>query len=120
LAPEEASKGNALWQTLVTLTLESAAKGGEKTPTLVREMLVKEYHYHFVGDRQLANARAALQEAAFGALQDISDLVGPVRIDRAAHIANVYTSLDKGRYVEIRGASGVGKSAVLKHIAEQI
>jgi energy-coupling factor transporter ATP-binding protein EcfA2 len=120
LAPEDASKVNAFWQTLVTLTLESAAKGGEKTPAQLRETLVNEYHYHFAGDRQLANARAALQEASFGALQDISVLVGSVHVDRAAHIENFYASLDKGRYVEIRGASGVGKSGVLKHIAEQI
>jgi hypothetical protein len=120
LVPEDASKANAFWQTLVALTLESAAKGGEKTPAQLRETLVNEYHYHFAGDRQLANARAALQEASFGALQDISVLVGSVHVDRAAHIANFYASLDKGRYVEIRGASGVGKSGVLKHIAEQI
>ena len=50
----------------------------------------------------------------------ISGLVGSVHIDRSAHIASAYASLDMGRYVEIRGASGVGKSAVLKHIAEQM
>lgn len=120
LAPEEASKASTLWQTLVTLTLESAAKGGEKTPAQIRETLVNEYHYRFAGDRQLANARAALQEASLGTLQDISSQVGSVHIDRAAHIANFYASLDRGRYVEIRGPSGVGKSALLKHIAEQI
>lgn len=120
LAPKEASRANAFWQTLITLALESAAKGGEKTPAQAREMLANEYHYDFAGDRQLANARAALQEASLGALQDISGLVGSVHIDRSAHIASAYASLDTGRYVEIRGASGVGKSAVLKHIAEQI
>ena len=120
LAPEDASKSNALWQSLVTLALESAAKGGEKTPAEIRETLVKEYHYRFGGDRHLASARAALQEASFGALQDISDEVGFIHIDRAAHIANFYASLDKGRYVEIRGGPGVGKSGILKHIAEQI
>jgi len=120
LAPEEASKGNALWQSLVTLTLASAAKGGEKTQAQIRETLVNEYHYAFAGERHLANARAALQEASFGALKDISNRIGSVQIDRAAHIASVHASLDKGRYVEIRGGSGFGKSAVLKHVAEQI
>jgi len=120
LAPEEVSKSNALWQTLVNLALESAAKGGEKTLAEIRERLVNEYHYRFAGDRQLANARAALQEASFGALQDISNQVGSVHIDRARHIANLRASLDQGRYVEIRGGAGVGKSAVLRHIAEQI
>jgi len=120
LAPEEAAKAGAFWQTLVGLTLESASKGGEKTQTQIRETLANEYRYRFAGDRQLANARAALEEASFGALLDISSQVGSVRIDRAAHVANVYASLDKGRYVEIRGGPGVGKSAVLKHVAEQI
>src|SRR5579872_5531898 len=120
LTAEEGSKANIMWQTLVTLTLTSAAKGGEKTRAQIREALVNEYHYGFAGDRQLANARAALQEASFGALQDISNQVGSVRIDRATHIASVHSSLDKGRYVEIRGGAGVGKSAVLKHVAEQI
>lgn len=120
LAPAEASKAGAFWQTLVTVALESSAKGGEKTPAQIRETLVDEYHYRFAGDRQLANARAALQEASFGALQDISSQVGSAQIHRATHIASVQTALDRGRYVEIRGAAGVGKSAVLKHLAEQV
>ena len=32
----------------------------------------------------------------------------------------VHSALDSGRYVEIRGNAGVGKSAVLKHFAQQI
>ncbi|HEY2382322.1 MAG TPA: hypothetical protein VGK48_14180 [Terriglobia bacterium] len=50
LAPEEAGKAGAFWQTLVGLTLESASKGGEKTRTQVRETLVNEYHYGFAGE----------------------------------------------------------------------
>lgn len=103
LAPEEVSKTRAFWQTLVTLALESAAKGGEETPSELREKLVNEYHCRFGGDRQLANARAALQEASLGALQDISNQVGSVHIERARHVANLRASLDQGRYVEIRG-----------------
>ena len=45
LTPEEASKANTFWQALVSLTLKSAAKGGETTPTQIRETLVNEYHY---------------------------------------------------------------------------
>jgi energy-coupling factor transporter ATP-binding protein EcfA2 len=120
LAPQEVLKASALWQTLVTLALESAAKGGDKNALQIRETLANEYHYRFGGDRQLANARAALQEASSGALLDISDRVGSIHINRAARLANFYATLDQGRYVEIRGPSGVGKSALLKHIAEQI
>jgi hypothetical protein len=120
LAPEEVEKANPLWQSLVTLTLESAAKGGEKTAAQLRETLVNEYHYRFAAERQLTNARAALQEASLGALGDIFNTVGRTHVDRAVHVAGFYASLDKGRYIEIRGAPGVGKSGVLKHLAELI
>ena len=35
------------------------------------------------------------------------------------HIAAVRAALDEGRYVEIRGDAGVGKSGLLKHLAQQ-
>ena len=120
LAAQDASRAGALWETLVALALKSDAKGGEQTGPGLRDILVRKYQFAFTGDRQLANARSAIQEASSGALKDISDLVGSTRIDRAAHVANVHAALDKARYIEIRGASGAGKSAVLKHVAEQI
>lgn len=43
-----------------------------------------------------------------------------MKLTRHTHITAVHASLDSGRYVEIRGDSGVGKSGVLKHFAEQI
>jgi hypothetical protein len=61
-----------------------------------------------------------LAEASGNALADIGDQVGAVRITRPKHIAAVHAALDEGRYVEIRGDAGVGKSAVLKHFAEQL
>ncbi len=41
-------------------------------------------------------------------------------LTRHERVAAVHAALDSGRYVEIRGDAGVGKSGVLKHFAEQI
>ena len=41
-------------------------------------------------------------------------------LTRHQRVAQVCVALDGGRYVEIRGDAGVGKSGVLKHFAEQI
>ena len=41
-------------------------------------------------------------------------------LTRPERVAADSWALDQGRYVEIRGDAGVGKSAVLKHFAEQI
>ena len=62
-----------------------------------------------------------LAEASRNALADIGDRVRDVIfLMRHERIAAVRAALDSGRYVEIRGDAGVGKSAVLKHFAEQI
>jgi MoxR-like ATPase len=72
------------------------------------------------GDRRHSSARARLAEASRDALADISDRVGDVILTRHERVAAVHAALDGGRYVEIRGDAGVGKSGVLKHFAEQI
>jgi predicted ATP-dependent serine protease len=43
-----------------------------------------------------------------------------VVLTRQERIAAVHDALDRGRYVEIRGDAGVGKSGVLRHMAEQL
>ena len=75
--------------------------------------------FRFAGDRRHSSARATLAEASAAALADISDRVGNVTLTRYERVAAVHAALDTGRYVEIRGDAGVGKSAVLKHFAEQ-
>jgi hypothetical protein len=43
-----------------------------------------------------------------------------VVIDRAGRVEEALSSLERGKYLEIRGAGGVGKSAVLKDLAQRI
>jgi len=41
-------------------------------------------------------------------------------VTRHERVSAVHSALDRGRFVEIRGNAGVGKSGVLKHFAQQI
>jgi hypothetical protein len=119
LHPDDALRAGNLWKTLVELALQVAASGGDRT----REGLIEDLRrqsFRLAGDRRHSSARAALAEASRNALADISDRVGNVMLTRHERIAAVHTAIDSGRYIEIRGDAGVGKSGVLKHFAEQI
>ena len=119
LHPDDTLRAGNLWKTLVELALQVAASGGDRT----REGLIEDLRrqsFRLAGDRRYSSARAALAEASRNALADISDRVGDVMLTRHERVAAVHAALDSGRYVEIRGDAGVGKSGVLKHFAEQI
>jgi hypothetical protein len=119
LQPDDASQAVGLWTSLVELSLEIAASGGDRT----RDGLVtdpKLQPFRLVGQRSHTSTRKALAEASRFVLDDIGDRVGGVMLTRHEYIAAVRAALDRGRYVEIRGDAGVGKSGVLKHFAEQV
>lgn len=118
LHPEDASRAGNLWTTLIELALQIAVSGGDRT----RDRLIEDLRHVFrlAGDGRHSVARATLAEASRNALADIGDQVGDVILTRHERVAAVHTGLDRGRYVEIRGDAGVGKSGVLKHFAEQI
>ena len=97
----------------------SRSSGGDRT----REGLIEDLRrqsFRLAGEWRHSSARAALAESSRNALADISDRVGDVMLTRHERIAAVHAALDSGRYIEIRGDAGVGKSGVLKHFAEQI
>jgi hypothetical protein len=119
LHPDDTLRAGTLWKTLVELALQVAASGGDRT----REGLIEDLRrqsFRLAGDWRYSSARAALAEASRNALADISDRVGEVMLTRHERIVAVHAALDSGRYIEIRGDAGVGKSGVLKHFAEQI
>lgn len=119
LHPDDTPRAGNLWTTLVELALQIAASGGDRT----RDGLIEDLRpqsFRLAGERRYLSARATLAEASRAALADISDRVGEVMLTRHECVAAVHAALDGGRYVEIRGDAGVGKSGVLKHFAEQI
>lgn len=116
---DDVSRVGALWGNLVELAIDVAKSGGDRT----RETLLQSLSplgFRFVGDRRHASARAALAEASRLALADIRNRVGNIVLTRQERIAAVHEALDHGRYVEVRGDAGVGKSGVLRQLAEQL
>jgi hypothetical protein len=118
LHADDGARAGGLWSALIELALRSAASGGE----LKREALITELGsqgFRLAGERRYSSARAALAEASRHALDDIANQVGGARLTRHELVNAIHAALDVGRYVEIRGDSGVGKSGLLKHFAEQ-
>ena len=76
--------------------------------------------FRLESDRRYMPARSALSENARHALADIADCVGNVRLTRERHVEAIRMAQDEGRYVEIRGEAGAGKSGLLKHFAEEL
>ena len=104
---------------LVQLATETASSGGDLDRARLKERL-QEGSFRLAGIRQYATARVALAEASRHALEDIGDQVGHTSLLRTDLINSTRMALTQGRYVEIRGDAGVGKSALLKHTAQQL
>ncbi len=119
LHPDDAPHAATLWTELVELALRVAAAGGDRT----RAALLEDFPgrpFRFAGERRHTSARRRLAEASENALADIDDTVGGAILLRHERLAEIRAALDTGRYVEIRGNSGVGKSGLLKHLAGQV
>ena len=119
LHPDDAAHAATLWTELVELAVRVAAAGGDRT----RAALLEDFRgrpFRLAGERRHTSARRRLAEASDNALADIDDTVGGAVLFRHERVAEIRAALDAGRYVEIRGNSGVGKSGLLKHFARQV
>lgn len=119
LHPEDAPCAAALWSALTEIAIEIASSGGDRT----RDRLIEDLRsksFRLAADRRNLAAHMALAEGSQNALADIGNCVGGVTLTRHERVSAVHHALDRGRYVEIRGDAGVGKSGVLRHFAEQI
>ena len=119
LHSDESHRAGDFWKRLIELAVDTASSGGALDQLRLRGVL-EEGSFRLAGSHQFATARAALAEAARHALDDIHDEVGHVSLLRAGLLDAVRSGLTRGRYLEIRGDAGVGKSALLKHIAQQL
>lgn len=116
LHADDAMRAGALWTTLVGLTLQVASSGGDRTrDRLIEDLRVQSFR--LAGEQRYASARAKLAEYSRHTLEDIRDRIGEVILTRHERTSAIHATLDSGRYVEIRGDAGVGKSGLLKHFA---
>lgn len=120
LAAADVPRAGELWAALAEAAGLAASTAGDWTAETLKAHLASRTSFQWAGDRRLANARRAISEASRQTLADIRDRIGAVSIDRSSHLANVHAALAGHRYVEIRGDAGVGKSGLLKFLAEQI
>lgn len=119
LHTDDGSRAGAFWVSLIELAIDVAKSGGDRTRETALQALAQ-LGYRFLGERRHATARAALAESSRLALADIRNRVGNVVLARQERVAATREALDRGRYVEIRGDAGVGKSGVLRQMAEAI
>lgn len=118
LPPGEEHKASELWRLLIERSIQIAASGGDRT----REQLQHELadSFQFAPLKRHHEALLRLDEFSRQALDDIETLVAGVRLSRQAYVRQLWESLDQGRYIDIRGDAGVGKSGILRYFAEQL
>jgi len=117
LPPEDAAKASILWRALIDLSEEVAADGGDRNSARLLADLAN-MSIHVGGARILPNVRVAVAEASEQALADIVDHIGETTLARTERVEAVNEMRDQGRFIEIRGDAGVGKSGILKHFAK--
>jgi len=120
LAPEAEDRAAGLWDSLQEIALEVDAAGGDLDAADLRRRLTSERGFRLAGDRRLHGARERLADMARTTLDAIGTEVHGVPLDRGHRVAEAELSLANGRYLEIRGAGGVGKSGVLKDLAQRV
>lgn len=119
LAPDDATRAEALWSNLIEIVIETGKAGGSVTRQSLTERLTTR-GFHLVGDQNFSLARAKLAEMSRHALMEIGTTVGGVNLPRLGALADLEKARDGHRFIEITGKPGVGKSWVLRHLAERI
>ncbi len=119
LDPSERGKAGALWSALCDIAQSIAASGGEIAAPTLRDILTNTHGLKLAGLRQNRAAQAVLFEASQNALHDIRDHAGPAMLWRRVRLDSVNVALDSGRYLEILGDAGIGKSGIQWYLREK-
>lgn len=118
LAPEDADRAEGLWSDLIALVVKTGTTGG----SIARQALIDTLTAHgfrLAGDRNFSLARSKLADMSRQSLMDIGTSVGGINLPRLGALAAVEEARDAYRFIEISGDPGVGKSWVLRHLAER-
>ncbi len=118
LAPEDTGRAQTLWDALIACSLSLAKVGGSIDGPELRNNLI-DGGFRFSNQRDWSMSHAKMNELSKHALAEMGQSVAGVQLPRSRLIAEVDNARDAHRFVEVRGSPGVGKSAVLKQIAER-
>ncbi|MET4198638.1 hypothetical protein [Bradyrhizobium sp. LA6.12] len=120
LAPDQADRANDLWPVLIDLVGANArAAGAMDRPTIVTT-LEQRHGIRFTAHPYVRPVYERLTEAAEQALDEIDETVGGVRLARNRLIDEAYNVLHQHPVMLIQGRPGVGKSAIMKHLAVRL
>jgi len=119
LADEDIDRAGSLWSRLVDLSIKTGTTGGEIDRTVLLADLA-EAGFRLAGNREYGPARVRLAELAQNTLAHIGTSVAGVTLPRLEAVAAVDDACEVHRFVEVRGDPGVGKSWVLRHLAERV
>jgi energy-coupling factor transporter ATP-binding protein EcfA2 len=120
LSTDQSNRAAELWPILIDHAGACARAGGARARPDVVTPLEQQHELRFGQRADLRAVDNRLSEAADSALEEIKDQVGGVRLARAELIDQAHIALEQHRMVHIVGAPGVGKSSVMKHLAERI
>ncbi|GAB5374617.1 MAG: hypothetical protein AcusKO_10790 [Acuticoccus sp.] len=118
LAHEDVPRAEGLWSALIELAISIGRTGGALDRDAIRTELQRR-GFRLAGDRDHRPARALLRETARQTLENIRTTVAGVHLPRHAAIEATGEALDAARFVLLIGRPGVGKSGVLRAIAER-
>lgn len=120
LAPDEASRASVFWKALTETAIRVAAAGGALDRSRLIAELVQVDNFRLIGSRRSRAPRETLSEAASLAAADLQRSVAGVTLARTTQLEAVRDAQDVGRYVEIVGGPGVGKSGLLGMLVQQV
>ncbi len=120
LAADQANHAADLWPVLIDQAGACARAGGVLDRPAVVTPLQTQHGFRFEQRADLRSVDARLSEAADCALAEIKDQVGGVRLARTEPIDQAYAALESHRMLHIVGASGVGKSSIMQHLARRL
>jgi hypothetical protein len=118
LSPEERGQAPALWAHLIALAGEVAPVGGGATRATLATILQAAGLPSGSSGRLWRDIQAIGQESRRSLASIKGDIHG-LRLNRTASYERVQEALASGRFVQIDGEPGSGKSALLKQLAEE-
>lgn len=120
LAPDQTDRANDLWPVLIDFVGASARAAGAMDRASVVTTLEQQHGVRFTAHPYVRPVYERLTEAAEHALDEIDETVGGVRLARNSLIDEAYNVLHQYPVMLIQGRPGVGKSAIMKHLAERL
>src|SRR3546814_12583490 len=108
-----------MWSNSIEISIATGKIGGAMHRQALSDEIAKR-GFRLTGDRNFGPSRERLEEMARLTLANIGDTLAGVHLPRLDVIAEVDAALDQHRVVEVCGDAGVGKSGVLRHVAERV